>query len=119
MPVPRSSRPGSARPLPQRIEAYVFAYNPASVWVVEKAGFEREGYLRKLHKKRGVCGRDCVGAGEGVARLDVGSWKVGSWKVGSWTEVFMLNFCPYSCQFKGPFYICPSLFNDHPPYSNL
>jgi RimJ/RimL family protein N-acetyltransferase len=30
-----------------RIEAYVFANNPASVRVLEKAGFEFEGRLRK------------------------------------------------------------------------
>lgn len=37
-----------------RIEAKVFPHNPASVRVLEKAGFEREGYARKLHLKDGV-----------------------------------------------------------------
>lgn len=37
-----------------RIEANVFPHNPASVRVLEKAGFEREGYSRKLHCKNGV-----------------------------------------------------------------
>ena len=36
-----------------RIEAYVFPHNPASVRVLEKAGFEREGYLRFNRLKNG------------------------------------------------------------------
>ena len=35
-----------------RLEAHVFAHNPASVRVLEKAGFEQEGFLRKKHKKK-------------------------------------------------------------------
>ena len=42
------------RPALVRIEAYVFTHNPASVRLLEKAGFEREGLLRKLHLKNGV-----------------------------------------------------------------
>ena len=42
------------RPHLVRIEAGVFAHNPASERVLEKAGFQREGYLRKLHLKNGV-----------------------------------------------------------------
>jgi [ribosomal protein S5]-alanine N-acetyltransferase len=34
-----------------RIEAHVFKSNDASCRVLEKAGFEREGVLRKYHKK--------------------------------------------------------------------
>lgn len=37
-----------------RIEAKVFPHNPASARVLEKAGFEREGYARKLQQKNGV-----------------------------------------------------------------
>ncbi|MFN0214869.1 MAG: GNAT family N-acetyltransferase, partial [Saprospiraceae bacterium] len=37
-----------------RIEAKVHSYNPASERVLEKAGFEREGYLRKATLKDGV-----------------------------------------------------------------
>lgn len=37
-----------------RIEAYVFAHNKASARVLEKAGFEREGLLRKKYLKNGV-----------------------------------------------------------------
>ncbi|MCB0532338.1 MAG: GNAT family N-acetyltransferase [Lewinellaceae bacterium] len=37
-----------------RIEANVFPHNAASMRVLEKAGFEREGYARKLHVKNGV-----------------------------------------------------------------
>jgi RimJ/RimL family protein N-acetyltransferase len=40
------------RPL-VRIEAHVFSHNPASARVLEKAGYEREGYLRKFHFKNG------------------------------------------------------------------
>ncbi len=42
------------RPALVRIEAQVFAHNPASVRLLEKAGFEQEGLLRKLHLKNGV-----------------------------------------------------------------
>lgn len=37
----------------RRIYATVFANNRASARVLEKAGFRREGLLRKLHKKAG------------------------------------------------------------------
>ncbi len=43
----------NSRPL-VRIEAWVFAHNPASARVLEKNGFEREGYARKYAKKDGV-----------------------------------------------------------------
>jgi len=43
-----------------RIEAFVFVHNPASARVLEKAGFEREGYFRKLDRKDGVL-LDAVG----------------------------------------------------------
>jgi ribosomal-protein-alanine N-acetyltransferase len=36
-----------------RLEASVFSYNQASVRVLEKAGFEREGYLKKAYLKNG------------------------------------------------------------------
>ncbi len=36
-----------------RITATVFSYNPASARVLEKADFQREGYLRKHYKKDG------------------------------------------------------------------
>jgi [ribosomal protein S5]-alanine N-acetyltransferase len=36
-----------------RIEAVVFSHNPASMRVVEKAGFEREAYCRNYHVKKG------------------------------------------------------------------
>lgn len=36
-----------------RIEAVIFPHNPASMRVVEKAGFERESYCRKYHIKQG------------------------------------------------------------------
>jgi RimJ/RimL family protein N-acetyltransferase len=36
-----------------RITAQVFAHNPASARVLEKAGFQEEGYLRKHHLKDG------------------------------------------------------------------
>lgn len=36
-----------------RLEASVFPYNQASMRVLEKAGFEREGYLKKMFLKRG------------------------------------------------------------------
>ncbi|MCC6282707.1 MAG: GNAT family N-acetyltransferase [Saprospiraceae bacterium] len=42
------------RPALRRIEAGVFAHNPASARVLEKAGFVREGYARQLHEKNGV-----------------------------------------------------------------
>lgn len=41
------------RPL-VRIEAWVFAHNPASARVLEKNGFEKEGYARKYARKNGV-----------------------------------------------------------------
>ena len=37
-----------------RVEAVVFPHNPASMRVVEKAGFEREAYCRKYHVKNGA-----------------------------------------------------------------
>ncbi len=36
-----------------RLEASVFPHNQASMRVLEKAGFEREGYLRKMFLKKG------------------------------------------------------------------
>ncbi len=42
------------RPALVRIEAKVYSYNPASARVLEKAGFEREGYLRKAVLKNGA-----------------------------------------------------------------
>ena len=42
------------RPALVRIEAGVFAHNPASARVLEKAGFVREGFSRLLHRKNGV-----------------------------------------------------------------
>lgn len=36
-----------------KIEAQVFACNPASAKVLEKCGFQQEGYLRKHHLKDG------------------------------------------------------------------
>ena len=41
------------RPL-VRIEAWVFAHNPASARVLEKNGFQREGYARKFVRKNDV-----------------------------------------------------------------
>ncbi|MBC7775920.1 MAG: GNAT family N-acetyltransferase [Phycisphaerae bacterium] len=41
------------RPALVRIEAKVHSYNPTSVRVLEKAGFEREGYMRKAALKNG------------------------------------------------------------------
>ena len=43
----------ASRPALARIEAKVHSYNPASVRVLEKAGFQREGYLRKASLKDG------------------------------------------------------------------
>jgi RimJ/RimL family protein N-acetyltransferase len=40
------------RPVLVRVEAIVFSYNPASVRVLEKAGFRQEGFLRKARKKQ-------------------------------------------------------------------
>jgi len=40
------------RPALVRIEARVYTHNPASAKVLEKAGFEREGILRKATKKK-------------------------------------------------------------------
>lgn len=42
------------RPNLVRIQAFVFTQNPASLRVLEKAGFEPEGIIRKLYKKNGV-----------------------------------------------------------------
>lgn len=42
------------RPALVRLEAYVFAHNSASERVLEKAGYTKEGYLRKLHVKDGA-----------------------------------------------------------------
>lgn len=42
------------RPTLVRIEAHVFTHNLASVRLLEKAGFEREGLLRKFYLKNGV-----------------------------------------------------------------
>ena len=39
------------RPLLLRMEAWVYAYNPASVRVLEKAGYRREGYCRSIFWK--------------------------------------------------------------------
>jgi RimJ/RimL family protein N-acetyltransferase len=36
-----------------KITAHVFAFNPASARVLEKCGFEREGYLKKHYLKNG------------------------------------------------------------------
>lgn len=36
-----------------RIEAHVYPHNPASARVLEKSGFQQEGYLRKKHWKDG------------------------------------------------------------------
>lgn len=44
-----------SRPALVRIEAKVFAHNAASVRVLEKAGFEREGFAKKLILKNGIC----------------------------------------------------------------
>ncbi len=41
------------RPALVRLEAVVFAHNPASARVLEKSGFQREGYLRKYDWKDG------------------------------------------------------------------
>jgi RimJ/RimL family protein N-acetyltransferase len=42
------------RPNLVRLQAFVFAHNPASVRVLEKAGFQYEGYVRKLYFKKGA-----------------------------------------------------------------
>ncbi len=44
----------ATRPSLVRLEGIVFAHNPASGRVLEKAGYEREGYLRKLYIKDGA-----------------------------------------------------------------
>ncbi|MEO6037880.1 MAG: GNAT family N-acetyltransferase [Saprospiraceae bacterium] len=41
------------RPTLVRLEALVFAHNPTSAHVLEKSGFQREGYLRKCDWKDG------------------------------------------------------------------
>lgn len=38
----------------QRLEAYVFEKNEGSMRVLEKAGFEKEGFLKKYYVKNGV-----------------------------------------------------------------
>ena len=43
-----------SRPTLVRIEARVFSHNPASVRLLEKVGFEHEGFAKKLHLKNGV-----------------------------------------------------------------
>ncbi len=43
----------ATRPALVRLEAIVFAHNPASGRVLEKAGYTQEGYLRKLLLKDG------------------------------------------------------------------
>ena len=48
-----------SRPDLARIEAKVFPFNPASVRLLEKIGFEREGYAKKLKQKKGEY-LDCV-----------------------------------------------------------
>jgi RimJ/RimL family protein N-acetyltransferase len=37
-----------------KITAHVFAFNPASARVLEKCGFEQEGYLKKHYQKGGL-----------------------------------------------------------------
>jgi RimJ/RimL family protein N-acetyltransferase len=44
----------ASRPQLVRIEAWVYAHNPASARLLEKAGFEREGYARKFEYKDGA-----------------------------------------------------------------
>lgn len=44
----------ASRPL-ERLEAWVYVHNPASVKALENAGFQREGFARKYVKKDGVC----------------------------------------------------------------
>jgi RimJ/RimL family protein N-acetyltransferase len=44
----------ASRPQLVRIEAWVYAHNPASARLLEKAGFEREGYARKFQYKDGA-----------------------------------------------------------------
>ncbi len=41
------------RPALLRLQGIVFAYNPTSAHVLEKSGFQREGYLRKYDWKDG------------------------------------------------------------------
>lgn len=36
-----------------RLQAFVFSFNAASARVLEKAGYQREGYIRKLYSKNG------------------------------------------------------------------
>ena len=43
-----------SRPALVRIEAGAFEHNPASVRVLEKAGFEKEGFAKKFHIKNGT-----------------------------------------------------------------
>lgn len=41
------------RPALVRLQAFVFSHNPASMRVLEKAGYQYEGLVRKLYKKNG------------------------------------------------------------------
>lgn len=41
------------RPRLTRLEAWVYAHNPASVRVLEKSGYRREGYCRSIFYKNG------------------------------------------------------------------
>jgi ribosomal-protein-alanine N-acetyltransferase len=43
----------ATRPPLVRLQAFVFSFNEASVRVLEKASFQREGYVRKLYCKNG------------------------------------------------------------------
>ena len=43
------------RPSLVRMEAWVYAYNPASVRVLEKSGYRREGYCRSFFMKNDRC----------------------------------------------------------------
>jgi len=43
----------ATRPALVRLEAWVFAHNPASMKVLEKAGYQREGYARSMYMKNG------------------------------------------------------------------
>ncbi|MFN4080573.1 MAG: GNAT family N-acetyltransferase [Saprospiraceae bacterium] len=43
------------RPSLVRMEAWVYAYNPASVRVLEKSGYRREGYCRSFFVKNDRC----------------------------------------------------------------
>ncbi len=43
----------NTRPSLVRLEAWVFALNPASMRALEKAGYQREGYARSMYVKNG------------------------------------------------------------------